>query len=457
MKKLKKFLYNPAEKIMQRLPLSWKSLCFRKIKKILHGQYHDSEQELERQAREFVKKEITILFWGVLVLTVLGILVFCITLFLPDSRLYERKNFGFGETEIPLLLEKDGKQRTYSLLLEEQQLSSKELNSVFSSFFKDLEQNMKGKNVSLQNVTGELVFDESLDGYPFTITYDPEETDYIDWDGSLGEAFRRLRSGEFFSTGITVTAEYGDYCRSYRYDVQIKGAKGEQKGNIFQKTIENLQKQEKQTRTDKTFLLPKNYKEVTIEKEGKENHMGVLFFLGCILLFFFPVHNYMELRENEKRCRKETVQDFPVIVHLLTLYMGAGLSFASSVRRISEDYQKRQRKKKKKYAFEEIMRMDRQMRMGVSQKEACVSWGKQFEETMYHKLSFTLIQTISKGTREARVLMENTEKNAFMHRVDRAKKEGEEATTRLLFPMMVLLGLVMVLILFPAFMQFQGF
>ena len=101
--------------------------------------------------------------------------------------------------------------------------------------------------------------------------------------------------------------------------------------------------------------------------------------------------------------------------------------------------------------------MDQLMRMGVSQKEACVFWGKQFQETIYQKLSLTLIQTISKGTREARTLMENTEKNAFLQRVDRVRKEGEEAATKLLFPMIVLLCLVMVLIMYPALIRFQGF
>ena len=64
---------------------------------------------------------------------------------------------------------------------------------------------------------------------------------------------------------------------------------------------------------------------------------------------------------------------------------------------------------------------------------------------------------MAKGTREGRVLMNHMEQEAFRQRIDQAKKEGEEASTRLLFPMIVLLGMVMLLVMFPAIVRFQGF
>ena len=455
MKKIDKLLYGPVDKIMMIFPLRWKSYFFRKIRHTLQGQCHDSDQELEQKTIDFFKKEIALLFWETVLFFVLAVMIICIFCFLPENRVYERNAFGMGEKEIPLILEKDGEMKEYSLELEEQSLSSAELNRLYGQFFKTLEENMRGKNPSLKEVSYILKFDDSLEGYPFEISYEPEDPDYIGWDGTFGTAFDRMDVGESFVTGIIVTAEYGSYCRSTRYEIHL--IRKAEKENFFQKTIKSLQKKERKEREENTFQIPKNCGEVKIRTEKKGKTVGMVLLLCGIFLIFLPVHNYMKLKEEEKDCRKETVKDFPVIVHLLTLYMGAGLSFASSIRRISEDYQRRQRKKEKKYAFEEIMRMDRQMRMGVSQKEACISWGKKFQETMYHKLSFTLIQTISKGTREARQLMENTERSAFLQRIDRAKKEGEEATTRLLFPMIVLLILVMILIMFPALMRFQGF
>ena len=97
------------------------------------------------------------------------------------------------------------------------------------------------------------------------------------------------------------------------------------------------------------------------------------------------------------------------------------------------------------------------MRMGVSQKEACLEWSRCFREKMYQQLAIAIIQSISKGTRETEVFLENMEREAFLQRIDNARKEGEKASTRLLFPMIVLLSLVMILVMFPAIVQFQSF
>ena len=96
-------------------------------------------------------------------------------------------------------------------------------------------------------------------------------------------------------------------------------------------------------------------------------------------------------------------------------------------------------------------------RNGVSQREACQDWGMQFRTDSYQKLSLILIQSFTKGGREAAMLMEAEEREAFHKRIDRAKKEGEEASTRLLFPMILLLCQVMLLVMYPALTRFQGF
>ena len=101
--------------------------------------------------------------------------------------------------------------------------------------------------------------------------------------------------------------------------------------------------------------------------------------------------------------------------------------------------------------------MEQQMNNGVTQKDACYNWGLQFKTDSYQKLSLILIQSFTKGAREAAVLMEAEEREAFNRRIDKAKREGEEAATRLLFPMILLLGEVMLLVMYPALIRFQGF
>lgn len=234
--------------------------------------------------------------------------------------------------------------------------------------------------------------------------------------------------------------------------IEIVRSTGGNMVEILKRTMQHL-------KYSHDIKIPSVYKDIEITKR-QENQGGIS---GILILFvtvciFIPLHNYLKLQEEGKKCQEQAERDFPVIVHLLTLYMGAGLSFFSAVKRISQNYQKqRELDDSKKYAFEKMMRMEQQMSNGVSQREACQDWGMQFRTDSYQKLSLILIQSFTKGGREAAMLMEAEEREAFHKRIDRAKKEGEEASTRLLFPMILLLCQVMLLVMYPALTRFQGF
>ncbi len=51
-------------------------------------------------------------------------------------------------------------------------------------------------------------------------------------------------------------------------------------------------------------------------------------------------------------------------------------------------------------------------------------------------------------------LLTEEARRASQERMDHARKSGEEAGTKLLFPMVMLLAVVMVVIMIPAYMSF---
>ena len=100
--------------------------------------------------------------------------------------------------------------------------------------------------------------------------------------------------------------------------------------------------------------------------------------------------------------------------------------------------------------------MEQQMNNGMSQKKRCQNWGMSSFRSL-PKLALILVQSFTKGSKEASTMMEAEEREAFQRRVERARQEGEEAATRLLFPMIVLLCQVILLVMYPALIRFQGF
>ena len=66
-----------------------------------------------------------------------------------------------------------------------------------------------------------------------------------------------------------------------------------------------------------------------------------------------------------------------------------------------------------------------------------------------------LSQNLKKGTKGLAPLLKQEADNAFEERKSLAKRLGEEAGTRMLLPMFLMLAVVLVIIVVPAFFSIQ--
>lgn len=70
---------------------------------------------------------------------------------------------------------------------------------------------MMKNNTSLKQIQTPLNLPDTVDGYPFEITYELAEDGYIRLDGSINEEEQaKLKRGETYRTYIVVTARYGN-------------------------------------------------------------------------------------------------------------------------------------------------------------------------------------------------------------------------------------------------------
>ena len=109
----------------------------------------------------------------------------------------------------------------------------------------------------------------------------------------------------------------------------------------------------------------------------------------------------------------------------------------------------------KRPVYEEICTTDYNIQAGISEIKAYEQFGKRCDTREYMKLA-TLLQTnIKKGTKELSNLLEKEACDAFEKRKNMARVKGEEATTKLLMPMMLMLITVMMIIMIPATWSFR--
>ena len=444
--------YRFSRWILQHLPAAFR----RGWKHFLEPSFRDdsiSSLENRMALEQFQLRQITILYRGlILIFTV--ILILKITNCLTKKFNYTRNSFGKGEKEIQLELEDGEEKEEISFILEEQKLTKDKEEEIFSGFFRKLKKEIRGKNRSLQAVTAPLNFIEKLDGYPFMITYEPEDLLLIDWGGNLGEEGLKIPEGKVENTTILVEAVYKDYSRKQRIPVRIIPQR-KKALSTFERFQESLNHREASSRDRQFFSVDTSWKEITVKETSRENlwKMPVLL-LGIMVLLL--LRNHSQIGEKKQRRHKQNMEDFPLIVHLLTLYMGAGLSFSNAVERICKDYEKGLEARERRYAFEQMRVMNHCLHMGLRPREVCLEWGNHFQEKIYGRFAMLMTQSFSKGAREIRSMMEKEQEEAFQVQIDYIRREGEESSTRLLFPMILLLFITMILVMSPAFMQFYG-
>jgi pilus assembly protein TadC len=144
------------------------------------------------------------------------------------------------------------------------------------------------------------------------------------------------------------------------------------------------------------------------------------------------------------------------MVSKFNVLVGAGMTIKQAWHTISAQYLDKREKNatRESLTFEELVRTDREIRDGESERIAYQRFGERTGISSYRRFVRMLISNLQKGNRGLCEQLEQESETAFAERRLLAKRLGEEAGTKLLFPMILMLGMVIVIIIVPAM---QGF
>ena len=171
-------------------------------------------------------------------------------------------------------------------------------------------------------------------------------------------------------------------------------------------------------------------------------------FLLCVSIGVLLVcKGYSDLLKAGQKRNQELMQAYTSFVDLLSLYMGAGLTVKGALLKIVTMTDSRILSEEINYTLNEI-------RSGIPETEGYYRLGNRLELPVYLKMMTLLSQNIRKGTRDILNMLAEEELSALQLKRELAKKKGEEAGTRLLFPMILQLGVVMIIVIAPALMGF---
>ena len=156
----------------------------------------------------------------------------------------------------------------------------------------------------------------------------------------------------------------------------------------------------------------------------------------------------------QKKRSQELFLEYPVFVHKVVLLLETGMTPKAVWSRIISDYNKTiEEGGPRKYVYEEMIMAANEMKYGVTETAAYENFGRRCGLSQYLRFSSILIQSVKTGARGMGRMLSDAKDEAVIMRQESAKRLGEEAGTKLLFPMIILLGVVMFIVMIPAFMS----
>ena len=306
----------------------------------------------------------------------------------------------------------------------------------------------------MEEVRGNLDLIRNAEGYPFRIEWESDNYSCILSDGSVSNADIG-EEGE--SVCLTAILTYKDYEEEYQFAVHVFPPVYSEAEAFRKKVYDLLNLQERKSRHEAQVELPEYVDGKKLRwSEKRENSSGLIFLLiitGAGAVYFL---RDKELRDKAEARNRQMLLDYPQLVSRITLYMGAGMTVRNVFRKIASDYEKeKQEGGTMHYVYEEMLITCHELDSGVPESAAYTRFGKRCRLMQYMKFSNLLVQNLRKGSSGILEALRQEAGNALEERKNMARRLGEEAGTKLLLPMMMMLGIVMILIIIPAYFSFS--
>ena len=390
-----------------------------------------------------------------LIILVLSI-VLCVTQEPTASPLVERRFLQRQEEDETIQLKVEGKQggetweEELQVTLATREFTEKEKRTLDEKTESYLREKLPGKNSSLEQVTQSLVFPETLPGTDISLTWTVDDT-YLRESGSI--RYEKIPA-DGVDTDVMVEAVWKNWKKTYHFRVHLGEKRFSPKEQWNQQVRKLVEKSMKEQADQEKVELPEKVGDISLayslEEKGKSN---VFVFLVLGLLFFLPVIWREQQKKEKKEREQQLLLDHPGLVNKFMLLLGAGLTVRKVVERLVWEYEREQKNGgKKRYVYEEMCVLLQEMKDGVSEMKAVEHFGKRCRILPYLRFSSVITQNMKKGAEGLLAILETESMESLEQRKERALQLGEKAGTKLLFPMMLMLGIVMGIIMVPAFM-----
>ena len=408
----------------------------------------DTERKFEIQRLADV---LTVLFAG-LCITVLAQIFLTGDTSLTEDYVLSRPQKGQGDQQMELeaSIEDETETELLELTLKERQYSTKEKEEFLKQALESLDQEILGENVSPDEVRGKVNLPEKLLDGKVTLQWTQTPTGLLEDDGSVIEEISE--EGELLQ--LHADLECDGLKGFYECALKLYPPKYTDQEKLWRAVEKSVEAADEASAQEETMILPRVVEGKKIHWQTQQSStLGLWIMLTLAAAVGVWVGKDRQRKNQQEARSRQLLMDYPTILFQLSMLLNAGLTMQNAFFKIALEYRNR-KKKKKHYAYEEMVSAYYEMQSGISEARAYENFGKRCGESVYIKLGSMLSGNLQKGSEGLAKLLQEEADLSMEDRRRMAKKLGEEAGTKMLAPMMLMLLIVLVILMVPALIAF---
>ncbi len=352
---------------------------------------------------------------------------------------------------------------TYTVTVHARRLTRPEAEKLAERILKQFPDCLLGENTGVGNIRFPLKMPQEAELSPFVPDWESSRYAVLDTDGSIFNSEYTEEQAE--QVDLTVHLTYGDWRFDKKMSFTVRAPVRDEETMIRGEIQNTLKEAEKKSAAENTFVLPSEADGIALTWEEKTEDVSpgilVMGILVCMCAWYI-----MDSRLHEQtigRSRQLAI-DYPRLISRIVLYLGAGMSVRNVFYTCASEYRQQRAAESKKmmgkkagvrYLYEEILLVCNELDSGIPEAEAYMHFGRRCRSRQYTKLCSLLVQNLRRGNDTLLAILQEEAQSSFEERKNLARELGEEAGTKLLLPMMIMLGVTMLIIIVPAYFSFS--
>ncbi len=368
-----------------------------------------------------------------------------------DQRI-TRPGYGAGdrEEELEVFAEGESEIEQITVTVQGQKYTDQQVEELLNKARQNLEVNLTGENVSLDEVRQSLTFPASLENGAVKVSWMTMPYGIIHDDGTI--------TGGLEETGTVVEIQATLSCQGkelvYETAACVYPPLLTEQEKWWQAVRDAAQQADQETVNEESMNLPRIVNGRNLIWLLPSSDLTSLFlFLTIFIPFCVFLQKDQKIHQKAKERKLQLAMDYPELMWKMTMLLGAGLTIRGAFSRIAAEY-KKENNGEIHYAYEEMLCTCYEMKSGVAEGTAYENFGRRCQLPNYIKMGSLLSQNLKKGSKGLVSLLEKEALSSMEERKNTARKLGEQAGTKLLFPMLLLFGVVLIILIVPAFLSF---